>query len=81
VTDINYLAARAYRKGIPPVDWAETLTESAIETHLMITRAREDNPAAYPCYPIGDDLASLARHILGELLDAGWTMPEAGDTP
>ena len=37
---------------------------------------RRDNPGAFPGYCVEPGIEPLSRRILGELLDAGWAMPE-----
>jgi len=68
--------------GIDPIDHAVHRVAIAIETHLTVAMARRNDPAAYPGYTLELGIDPLARHILGELLDAGWTMPQPpDDTP
>jgi hypothetical protein len=81
MSDINGLARYAYDHGTTPLDYAEQQVELLIRVHLQVMAARMDNPAAFPGYCICEDLASLSRRILGDILDAGWTMPEPGDPP
>jgi hypothetical protein len=79
-SDINGLAQAAYAGGRHPIQWAEELINELINLHVTVTISRQEDPGAYPGYPIPLTLDALSRRILGELLDAGWTPPD-GDMP
>jgi hypothetical protein len=80
VTD-NVLARLAYERGISPLDWAEGHVNQLIDVHIMVWSSRLQDPATFPGYPIELTTGALARRIIGELLDAGWTLPEPGAPP
>lgn len=73
--DIDFLAQHAYRSGEDPIDYALSIVTVQIDAHRDVVTGRADDPRLYPFY--GDDLDSggLARRIVGQLLDAGWTPP------
>lgn len=76
--DYDALAMYAYHQGTPPMDWAEKRVVQLIEVHQMVAASRAQNPATFPGYCIELTPSALARRILGELLDAGWVCPDAG---
>ena len=78
MTDFDGLASAAYRRGESPLDWAETSISILIEVHIWAWSSRIKDPESFPGYPIDLTLDALARRILGNLLDAGWTAPAAG---
>lgn len=75
MSDISGLAKYAYAHGQDPVDYAEDLIAILIRVHATVAADRLDNPASWPGYDIPEGIEPLARRILGELLDAGWTIP------
>lgn len=75
MSDISAIATWAYAQDHDPIGYAEGLVNDLIEVHLTVAAARLDDPAAFPGYCIEPGIEPLARRILGELLDAGWTMP------
>jgi hypothetical protein len=79
--DINILAKVAYGNGQDPIDWAITLAATQLNARREIEKARATDPAAYPGYRLDLDDWSVARRIVGELLDAGWTPPQLPDAP
>jgi len=81
MSDIGALARMAYEHGENPLDYAERQLEILITVHLMVMAARSEDVASFPGYPADLGFASLARRILGDLLDAGWTMPGSADEP
>lgn len=61
-------------------DWqaltvAEQIVAVTIETCLIVRDVRYGDAAAFPGYGPDTSDAALARRVIGELLDAGWTMP------
>lgn len=77
--DRGFEAQAHYNSGIDPIDYAEGLiTYTFILNHVIATNRRTD-PAAMPWYG-ASDLPGLCRRIIGELLDAGWQMPDVGQT-
>lgn len=78
MSDIDTLAAAAYANGDDPTEWAIRLI-----TNLLVARdtARHREQAGLPALPAwqqhSDD--TVARKILGWLLDAGWHAPSAQD--
>lgn len=80
--DISGLASHAYGSGQDPLTFAEDLVSSLIEVHILVVAERVTNPGTllgYSCPDISDGagIEELSRCILGKLLDAGWTMPDA----
>lgn len=73
--DVNATAAAAYLSGADPLVYAEILVAEIVSYHYDVATARIADPDAYPEYSgeLGPD--GLARRILGELLDAGWSAP------
>lgn len=67
--NLNDFARDAYANGIHPLEFAEQLVRTVLEVHqsVVLHWAFEPDPP--------DELgnAALARRILGNLLDAGWT--------
>lgn len=72
----GYAAQQAYERGEHPIDVAEKHVTTIAEVHLMVAAARATEPAAFPGYVIELTPGALARRILAELLDIGWTAPE-----
>ena len=64
---IERLARTAYRHGVTPLDFAEHLTAALAEQAF---RLGDKDP----------DATQFARHIVGGLLDSGWTMPASCPT-
>jgi hypothetical protein len=75
----NAIARSAYANGTDPVDWAVTLAQVQIETAATILITREHTPGAYPQFRGELTAEAVARRIVGELLDAGWTPPTLAD--
>lgn len=75
--DIDFLARFAYGLGQDPIDYAAVnVIEIHIDTYLSIVAARYEDPASFPGYTLELSRPALARRIVGDLLDAGWTPPE-----
>jgi hypothetical protein len=75
--DMCGLAKWAYAHGTDPIDWAiDSIAKNNIDVYLTITAARHEDPATFPGYTLELSPAALARRIVGDLLDAGWTPPE-----
>jgi hypothetical protein len=65
---IGFLAQFAYDTGMTALDYAEVnVIRAHVDTFL--------NPGTFPG-EVNPATAILARRILGDLLDAGWTPPE-----
>lgn len=67
MADIDEVAQMAYHAGVDPIDFAIEITRQAIgcrDTLLDIS----------PELPYEDD-ETLARRVIGRILDAGWTPP------
>jgi hypothetical protein len=82
VSDISFLAEFAYGTGIDPIDYAAGhVIKSHVSVWLTVCLGREEDPASFPAY--GPDLTvdALARRIVGDLLDAGWTAPNLEPAP
>ena len=77
--DLNTLALYAYYLGRPPLDWAEKQVDVLIRVHQEVIAARAEDPGTFPGYCIELTTGALARRIIGELLDAGWTPPDAAE--
>lgn len=77
MSDLNPLALYAYHLGTTPMQWAEEHVRDMINIHQDVIASRAANPGAWPGYCIEMTQEALARRILGELLDAGWTCPDA----
>lgn len=73
--DINALARISYESGIDPIDYAEGQILLLMKAHGRVMLARTLNPAAFPGFGIELTPEALARRIIGNLLDAGWTAP------
>ena len=76
MSDIQGLAKFAYDRGIRLLDWAEGHITQIIDVHLTVWPSRLTDPGTFPGYAIDLTTEALARRILGELLDAGWTPPD-----
>ncbi len=74
-SDIGVLAAFAYRNGKDPIDWAIELAEIQIGLRDEVVAGRIENPKSYPSYQLDLSTGAVARRIVGDLLDAGWTPP------
>lgn len=70
---LNYLAAWCYANGHDPLRVAEMRVTTLLEVHAAITERGSATPL-----PAWSDLSrdALARKIVGDLLDAGWTPPD-----
>ena len=68
MSDLDFLAAFAYDTGQDPLDYAaENVIRGHIDAHFDPDNFPGDvNPAT----------TALSRRILGDLLGAGWTLPE-----
>jgi hypothetical protein len=77
-SDIDALAAFAYRSGTDPLDWALYMVKTAIEVHVTVATGRAENPTSFPAYCLPLTIDGLGNSIIGILLDAGWTPPEVG---
>jgi hypothetical protein len=77
MSDIDAMAKFAYDHGTSPLDWAERHVNDLIDVHITVWSSRLQDPATFPAYSLDLTTEALARRILGELLDAGWTIPEA----
>lgn len=71
------IARAAYEAGTDPVDWAVTLAETQIDASAVILATRQWKPDAYPLFRGELTPGAIARRIIGDLLDAGWTPPAA----
>jgi len=71
----NFLARFAYALGTDALTYAEGHIRTLIEVHNEVWYSRAEDPAAFPGYCIELTFEALARRILGDLLDAGWTCP------
>lgn len=76
MSDISPLARSAYRHGIDPIDYAITIAKCQIEARDEVFAARLDDPNAFPVYSLDDKPETIARVIVGKLLDAGWKPPQ-----
>ncbi|MGI5182239.1 hypothetical protein ACQEVZ_38695 [Dactylosporangium sp. CA-152071] len=81
--DIDPIARLAYAEGTSPIDWAINLAFWQIEVRTDVVASRQRDPNAYPSYHLALDDQAVARRIIGNLLDAGWTPPDTPtqDTP
>jgi len=75
MADVNDLARSLYARGKDPIDWAVSLVVAQIDARDSVVSARLEIPGAYPGYLLDLDDESVARRIIGALLDAGWTAP------
>ena len=50
--------------------------KSLIEVHSLVAAAREEDPGAIPAYCIEISYGALSRRVIGELMDAGWQIPD-----
>jgi hypothetical protein len=76
---IDHLAKYAYHLGTSPMEWAEKHITMLVDIHQLVGATRADEPDTFPGYCIELTTDALARRILGELLDAGWTCPDAAE--
>ncbi len=76
MSDLNPLAVSAHRAGQDPIEWACHVVEAQVGGWDTIRRARDYNPGAFPVYRLPLDTMTLARQVVGHLLDAGWTPPD-----
>ena len=76
MTTIEPLHRFAYDSGTDPIEYAVELARVQIETSNDIRTARIYSPNAYPIFlgSLGDD--AVARRVIAQLLDAGWTPPD-----
>ena len=72
--DISTLARIAYDAGINPIDYAEEQVTLLIAVFQTLSEAGDEFGAAVTTCEL--TAPSLARRILGNLLDAGWKTPE-----
>jgi hypothetical protein len=80
--DIAFLARFAYGNGVDPVDYATVnVIEGHLNVYLTVLAARVMNPASFPVYDAELSTAVLARRILGDLMDAGWSPPALAEDP
>lgn len=79
--DINASARAAYTEGVSPIEYAVQLAWTQMEVQAEVLVSRIDNPQAYPGYLLPLDSDAVARRIIGELLDAGWSPPHTTSTP
>ena len=90
MSHIDFLARFAYSTGQDPVDYAaENVIGAHVCAHLMVGVVLANG--SFPCTECGADLAvnpcggcardlsvgGLACRIIGDLMNAGWTPPEA----
>ena len=77
MSDICFLARFAYDHGTTPLDYAiEHVIQTHVDAYLTVLTGRIAQPGRFPGYDPGLNTAVLARRIVGDLLDAGWTPPE-----
>jgi hypothetical protein len=76
--DIGALHRLAYECGVDPIDNAVSAVEALMCGGQAITDARRQDPPLFPGCDIS--AAHLARRVVGELLDAGWTPPAIGSS-
>ena len=77
--DICALASFAYDNGQDAITYAEQVIVIQLDVRSTVYVHRLENPDAFPLYGPDLTLAAVARRIIGELLDAGWTPPEAAE--
>jgi hypothetical protein len=77
--DVCAIARMCYERGRDPVEYAEScIVQIHLDAHLTIITARVASAASFPGYLLELTPEALARRIIGDLLDAGWTSPAAG---
>lgn len=74
-TEVDGLSKSVYADGKDPIEWAEFLAATRIETAEQVAAARALDPAAYPGYVLELTPEASGRSIVGLLLDAGWRPP------
>ncbi len=74
--DIEPLHQFAYDDGADPIEWAVRLAQIQIEVCDTIRAARAHWPSAYPIFKGGLGPDAVARRIIAELLNAGWSPPQ-----
>lgn len=80
--DICVIARMSYESGRDPVEFAETcIVRNHLDVYLSITSARAEDAATFPGYLLELTPGALARRIIGDLLDAGWTSPAGPESP
>ena len=73
-------ARAAYAEGADPIEWAVFLAQAAMEAASLVAEVRETRPDGLPWYGAIPTDESVARRIVGALLDAGWTPPARPDS-
>lgn len=76
---IDGLALSGYALGRDPIDLAIDVAAVHIEITQAVAAGRAENPAQFPGVAWEPTVPSLARRIVGALLDAGWTPPTQQD--
>ena len=77
MNDIGFLAQFAYDHGTTPLDYAiEHVIRTHVDVYLTVLASRIARPGTFPGYDPELSTAVLARRIVGDLLDAGWTAQE-----
>lgn len=73
-SDLGYLSRWSYARGADPIDVAVQGSTTLIEVWVNL-QVREAN--GVPRLPAWQDIShvALARKIVGDLLDAGWSPP------
>lgn len=79
MTTIGASAQIAYSEGQNPLDWAIHVADSHIAAALTVVMARAQDPQAFPIYGSAPDSQTVARRVVGGLLDAGWSPPSFWD--
>lgn len=69
------LAAFAYKLGRGSIDWATMQTAMLIEGSIVIAVSRAQRPETFSACGPTPTLNSVARRILGNLIEAGWSPP------
>ncbi|MFE6304998.1 hypothetical protein [Nocardiopsis sp. NPDC057823] len=69
------LALAAYDRGEDPIEHAVRRAAIEIEVADVVTVGRLTDPAACPGYGATPTSESIARRIVGRMLDIGWEPP------
>lgn len=74
--DIDAFASASYAVGMDPIDYAEGMILSVFGVVSIVMAARAEAAASFAGLPLDMNREAIARHIIGNLLDAGWKPPE-----